>query len=93
MLGATIQQAHVLACPSIEASTKVKVECLDFSEPQGGKGAADRMAATAKSHIHMFINEGNNVTSAGQMEDGLLSHDGIEGIRVAVARILCLFTY
>ena len=38
----------VLACPSIEASTGVKVEGLDFSDPQVGKGAADRTGATAK---------------------------------------------
>ena len=75
----------VLACPIIETSTGVKVERLDFSDPQGGKGAADRMAATAKSHIRMFINEGNDVTNAEQMKDALLSHGGIEGVRVAVA--------
>lgn len=74
----------VLACPSIEASTGVKVEGLDFSDPQGGKGAADRLAATTKNHIRMFINEGNDVTNAQQMKDALLSHGGIEGVRVAV---------
>ena len=74
----------VLTCPSIEASTNVKVEDLDFSDPQGGKGAADRMAATAKSHIRMFINEGNDVTNARQMKDTLLSHGGIKGIRAAL---------
>ena len=75
----------ILACPSIEASTGVVIEGIDFSDPQGGKGAADRMAATAKSHIRIFINEGNDVTNAEQMKDVLLSHGGIEGVRVAVA--------
>lgn len=63
----------------------MKVEGLDFSDPQGGKGAADRLAATAKGHIWMFINEGNDVTNAEQMKDALLSHSGIEGFRVAVS--------
>ena len=58
---------------------------MDFSDPQGGKGAADRMAAAAKSQIRMFINEGNDVTNAQQMKDALLSHGGIEGVRVAVS--------
>ena len=74
----------VLVCPAIEASTGVRVEGLDFSDPQGGKGAADRLAATAKSHIRFNIIEGNDVTTAQQMEDALLSHGGIEGVRVAV---------
>ena len=55
---------------------------VDFSDPQGGKGAADRMAAAAKSHIRIYINEGNDVTNAKQMQDALLSHGGIEGVRV-----------
>ena len=75
----------VLACPSTEASTGVKVEGLDFSGPQGGKGAVDRMAAAAKNHIRMYVNEGNDVTNAHQMKDALLSHGGVEGVRVAVA--------
>ena len=76
----------VLACPATEeASTGVRVKGLDFSDPQGGKGAADRLTATAKSHIRLYINEGNDVTTAQQMQDALLSHGGIEGVRVAVA--------
>ena len=54
-------------------------------DPQGGKGAADRMAAAAKRQIRMFINEGNDVTNAQRMKDALLSHGGIEGVRVAVS--------
>ena len=64
---------------------RVKIEGLDFSDPQGGKSAADRMAAAAKSQIRMFINEGNDVTNAQQNKDALLSHGGIEGVRVAVS--------
>lgn len=75
----------VLACPSIEETTGVKVERLDFSDPQGGKGAADRLAATAKGHIRMYINEGHDVTTAQQMQEALLSHGGIEGVRVVVS--------
>ena len=58
---------------------------MDFCDPQGGKGAADRMAATAKNHIRIFINEGNDVTTAQQMKDALLSHGGVKGVRVAAA--------
>ena len=70
--------ATLLACPSIEASTGIKVVGVDFSDPQGGKGAADRMAAAAKSHIRMYINEGHDVTNAEQMKAALLSYGGVE---------------
>ena len=72
----------ILSCPLISASTGVKIHRIDFSDPQGGKGAADRLAATCKSHVRIFINEGNDVTTAHQLKDALLSHGGIDGVRV-----------
>ena len=57
---------------------------MDFSDPQGGKGSADRLAATCKSHIRIYINEGHNVTKAEEMQEALLSHGGVSGVRVAV---------
>ena len=72
----------ILSCPLISASTGVKIHRIDFSDPQGGKGAADRLAATCKSHVRLFINEGNDVTTAHQLKDALLSHGGIDGVRV-----------
>ena len=78
----------VLACPLIQQSTGIKVARLDFSDPQGGKGPADRLAATCKSHIRIYINEGHNVTTAEEMRDALLSHGGIHGRCVAVLPIL-----
>jgi len=74
----------ILACPSIEKSTGVKVAWLDFSDPQGGKGPCDRLAATCKSHIRVFINEGHDVTNAEDMKKALLSHGGVTGVRVAI---------
>ena len=74
----------ILACPVIEQSTGIKVARLDFSDPQGGKGPADRMAATLKSHIRIYINGGHNVTTAEEMKEALLSHGGVEGVRVSV---------
>ena len=61
-----------------------EVSRLGFSDPQGGKGPADRLAATCKSHIRIYINEGHNVTKAKEMQEALLSHGGVNGVRVAV---------
>ena len=75
---------NLLACPTISVSSGIKIERVDFSDPQGGKGAADRLAATCKNHIRMHINEGNDVTTATQLKDALLSSGGIQGVRVVV---------
>jgi len=64
----------------------VKTANIDFSDPQGGKGAADRLAATCKCYIGIYINEGHNVTTAEEMREALLSHGGISGVRVTVVQ-------
>ena len=68
----------------ISSSTGIEIKRIDFSDPQGGKGAADRLAAICKNHFRTFINEENDVTNAEQLKSALLSHGGIEGVRVAV---------
>ena len=64
----------ILACRTFEQSTGIKVVRMGFSDPQGGKGEADRLAATCKNHIRTYINEGNNVTTAAEMKEALLSY-------------------
>ena len=59
---------------------------VDFSDPQGGKGPADRMSATCKNHIRLYINEGHDVTMAEEMRAALLSHGRVDGVRVAVVK-------
>lgn len=72
----------LLMCREISDSTGVKVIRVDFTDPQGRKGAADRLAATCKSHIRAFINEGHDVCTANDLRNTLLSHGGLEGVRV-----------
>ena len=72
------------SCASIEKSTGIKVARFHFSDPQGGKGPCDRLAATYKSHICVYINEGHDVTNAEDMKTALLSHRGVTGVRVAI---------
>ena len=54
----------ILACPVVSSSTGVQIRHIDFSDPQGGKGAADCLPATCKAHVRIFINEGHDVTNA-----------------------------
>ena len=72
----------ILACPVIAESTGLQVIGIDFSDPQGGKGAADRLAAKCKGHVRVYINEGNDVCTGSPFQEALLSHRGIEGVRV-----------
>ena len=72
----------IAAIPAIQLSSSVSVLAVDFSDPQGGKGPADRMSATCKNHIRRYISEGHDVTTAEQMKEAILSHGGVEGVRV-----------
>lgn len=72
------------ACRLMEETTGIKVDRVDFSDPQGGKGACDRKVATIKSHVRRYINEGHDVVNAAQLRDAILSNEGVGGVRVAV---------
>ena len=62
----------------------VTVRRLDFSDPQGGKGACDRKAATIKAHIRVHLNEGHDVETANQMVDAIQSSGGVPGLNVSL---------
>ena len=73
----------ITSCPAISRSSGVNIARVDFSDPQGGKGAADRLAATCKAHIRRYINEGHDVTTAEQLKEAITSYGGVQGVRVA----------
>jgi len=62
----------------------VSVKRMDFSDPQGGKGACDRKAATIKSHMRIHLNEGNNIETASEMVDAIQSGGGVPGVYVTL---------
>ena len=74
----------IFSASTIKKEVGIRVAEIGFSDPLGGKGPTDRMAATTKGHITRFINEGNNVTYAKEMENAILSHGGLPGIRVVM---------
>ncbi|KAK3706243.1 hypothetical protein QZH41_008630, partial [Actinostola sp. cb2023] len=63
----------------------VTVKRMDFSDPQGGKGACDRKAATIKSHMRVHLNEGNNIETAKEMVDAIRSSGGVPGVHVTLS--------
>ncbi|XP_078367668.1 uncharacterized protein LOC144651598 [Oculina patagonica] len=74
--------ATIVGGSSTFQESGVQVERFDFSDPQGGKGEADRQAATIKGHINIYLNEGHDVNSAVQMKEAIESNGGIPGVIV-----------
>ena len=71
-------------CSYMAAKTGIAVGRVDFSNPQGGKGACDRKAATTKAHVRRYINEGHKVQTAAQFKEAMLSAGRVNGVRVAL---------
>ena len=44
------------------------ITSYDFCEAQDGKGACDRTAATIKSAVRRYVNQGNDVMTASQLK-------------------------
>ena len=76
--------AMLSACRLMGATTGIHVKRVDFSDPQGGKGACDRKAATIKSHVRRYISEGHDVITVHDFREAILSHGGISGVRVVL---------
>ena len=72
--------ATLLAIQQISITHKVRMR-IDFLDPQGGKGACDRKAATIKNSIRMYVNSGHDVETASQMKVSIESST-IRGLRV-----------
>ncbi len=72
------------ACHFMEETTGIKVQRVDFSDPQGGKGPCDWKAATIKAHVRRYINEGHDVLTAADFKEAMLSYGGVDGVRVAL---------
>ena len=57
---------------------------LDFSDPQGGKGACDRKGATIKSHMNIHLNAGHDIETPSQMFEAILSSSGVPSLGVTL---------
>ena len=61
---------------------------MDFSDPQGGKGACDRKAATFKSHMTGHLNSGHDIDTASQIQEAIESFGGVSGVKVKLCSTL-----
>lgn len=76
--------ASITGASLIGKDTGVFVRRMDFSDPQGGKGACDRKAASIKSHMKIHLNAGNNIETGREMVAAMLSSDGIPGVHATL---------
>ena len=60
------------------------VKRMDFSDPRGGKGPCDHKAASIKSHMRVYRNQGSNVETAKEMVDAIQSLGGVPGVDVTL---------
>ena len=54
----------LLSIEQLFKDTGVWIRTIDFSDPQGGKGPCDRLAAVINCSVRRFVNERNNCTNA-----------------------------
>ena len=77
--GATIVGASFAGCCSV-----VSVKRMDFSYPQGGKGPCDRKAASIKTHMRVYLNQGSNIDTVKEMVHAIQSLGGVPGVDVTL---------
>ena len=77
----------ITTCNAMKTKTGVRVRRVDFSDPQGGKGACGRKAASIKAHVRRHINKGHDVQIPKDFRDAKLSNGGLNGVRVALVKL------
>ncbi|KAK3713984.1 hypothetical protein QZH41_017105, partial [Actinostola sp. cb2023] len=76
--------ATIVCASTLGVNLDVTIKRLDFSDPQGGKGASDRKAATIKSHMRIHLNAGHDIETPAQMYDAVLSSGGVPSLSVTL---------
>ncbi|XP_078696170.1 uncharacterized protein LOC144924634 [Branchiostoma floridae x Branchiostoma belcheri] len=74
---------NTIAVANLLSESGISIERIDFSDPQGGKGPCDRKAATVKSNMRIYLNEGHDLTSASQMKKAMTATSVAADITVA----------
>lgn len=74
----------MLGIHQIAKNNGINLARIDFSDPQGGKGACDRKAATIKNHMRAFLHSGNDIETAQDMKTAIESNGGVAGVAVTL---------
>lgn len=79
--------ATIIGASKVSQFHGVTVKRLHFSDPQAGKGACEKKAATIKAHMRVHLNEGNDIENAAQMVDTMRSSGGVSGLHVTLCEM------
>ncbi len=74
----------MLGIHQIAKTNGVALARIDFSDPQGGKGACDRKAATIKNHMRAYLHSGHDIETAQQMKNAIEPNGGVAGVTVTL---------
>ena len=74
----------IVCASTLGAELGVTIKPLDFSDPQGGKGACDRQAASIKSHMHIYLNSRHDIETPEKMTDAIRSSGGVPSVSVTL---------
>ena len=74
----------LIVAPQIAIRHGLQISLIDFSGPQGGKGAYDRKVATIQLHMAKYLNSGDDIETAEQMKQAIESSGGVRGVSVKV---------
>ena len=75
----------IVAAKLISQQHSISVRWMDFCDSQAGKGTCDRKAATIKSHMKIVLYSGNNIESAEEMKNAILSSGGVPSVKVTIS--------
>ena len=78
----------LVAARQVAELNDLRLSSMDFSDPQGGKGACDRKAATIKSHMTVHLNSGHDIDTTSQMQEAIESFGGVPGVKVKLCSTL-----
>lgn len=72
----------LISAPHIAKRHGLQISQIDCPEPQDGKGACNRKAATIRWHIVAYLNPGHNIETAEQIKEAIESSEGVRGVSV-----------
>ena len=77
----------IAAIAEISANSGISIKRWDFSDPQSGKGACDRAAATIKDHVRLYAAENNRCGTASEFISCANSYNGIKSVTIFYAEM------
>ena len=75
----------LLSVHRVATKHRINLKRVDFSDPQSGKGACDRKAATIKSHMRIYVNAGHDIETALQMITAIEAPVRMAGVSVTLS--------